>query len=292
MSTIPFQWELTLLLIAIPIYILAMALAIARNLPGVMSVKNIQSTGYQTEDSKISFAYLSQGMLLSGFLLHTFALFLRGTRSGHVPLTNIYESFLFFSWSIMLVTLGISIVKKVSLVSIGTIPLALILMGIALFNFKDIEPLAPNLQTYWLIIHAGFSFLSYTAYALAFIAGILYLFQERQIKLKKFGFISRFLPPLESLDHLNYMSIFLGFILLTIGIITGAIWSKQVHQIYWQGNPKEILSVLTWVLYAIILQIRMISRWRGRKVAYLSILCFGFVIFTWLFIFQKVAIKL
>ncbi len=292
MSNIPLQWEMALLLITMPIYVLSMAVAIAQHIPHSFSRLAMDNSNKDTfPNQKSTMTHLAQGMLLAGLLLHTSVMLIRGFRSGHVPLTNLYESFIFFSWSIILVTLCISVTKRISLISIGTIPLALVLMFIALFKITDIEPMAPILQTYWLIIHAGFSFLSYTAYAIAFIAGILYLFQEREIKLKKFGVMTRFLPPLESLDHLNYTSIFLGFILLTIGIITGALWSKQSHQVYWRGTPKELLALFTWVLYAILLQIRLTSRWRGRKVSYLSILCFGFVILTWAFIFQQVSIK-
>lgn len=292
MSSIPLQWEMALLLITMPIYVLSMAVAIVQHIPHSFRGLNMNSSeGNPSTDKKSNTIHLAQGILLAGLLLHTTVLIIHYFRTGHVPLTNFYESLLFFSWSVILVTLCIGVARRISLISIGTIPLALLLMGIALFNITDTEPLTPILQTYWLVIHAGFSFLSYTAYAIAFIAGVLYLFQEREIKLKKFGVMTRFLPPLESLDHLNYTSIFLGFILLTIGILTGALWSKQTHSVYWQGTPKEFLAVFTWILYAILLQIRLTSRWRGRKVAYLSILCFGFVILTWTFIFQQVSIR-
>ena len=280
MMTLPLHWEMAFLLIALPIYVLAMAVTIVQQMP--LPLRNL-SKGEDSSlnsDKKLNIGHLAQGMLFTGILLHSIAIIMRGLRAGHVPLTNIYESFIFFSWAIMVATLVISIVRRVFAISLGTIPIAVILMIIALINVRDVEPLAPILRTYWLTIHAGFSFLSYAAYTVACIAGILYLFQEREIKHKKFGFLSRFLPPLESLDQLNYFSIILGFVLLTIGIVTGAIWSKQVHGFYWQGDSKEVLSIITWVLYALLVQIRLISKWRGRKVAYLSILCFGFVILT------------
>ena len=115
------------------------------------------------------------------------------------------------------------------------------------------------------------------------VSGVMYLVQERCLKSKKVG--TRYyyrLPSLEVLDDVNYKSITVGFLFLTFGIIAGAIWLKGSKGVYLNSDPKVVWSLITWVLYSILLHVRYRSRMRGRKVAILSIIGFGLVIFTFL----------
>jgi cytochrome c-type biogenesis protein CcsB len=126
------------------------------------------------------------------------------------------------------------------------------------------------------------AFLSYAAFALSFVAGVMYLIQNREIKLKRQSIFFFRLPSIETLDYLGYKLISVGFPLLTLGIITGALWANNAWGSYWSWDPKETWSLITWIIYASYLHARVIAGWSGRKAAYLSIIGFGCVLFTYL----------
>ncbi len=110
----------------------------------------------------------------------------------------------------------------------------------------------------------------------------MYLVQEHQLKSKRIGAITQRLPSLQVLDDLNYQSLTYGFPLLTLGIITGAIWAEYAWGRYWNWDPKETWSLITWLLYAALLHQRLTVGWRGRKAAIMAIAGFFAVLFTFL----------
>jgi cytochrome c-type biogenesis protein CcsB len=147
---------------------------------------------------------------------------------------------------------------------------------------KEIVPLAPVLKSFWHPFHVIFAFLGNASFSLAFCCGIMYLIQEHQLKTKKVGAITQRLPSLKILDDLNYQSLTFGFPLLTLGIITGAIWAEYAWGRYWGWDPKETWSLITWFLYAALLHQRLTVGWRGRKAAIMAIVGFLAVLFTFL----------
>jgi len=112
------------------------------------------------------------------------------------------------------------------------------------------------------------------------ISGLLYLIQDNNLKRKHWGSVSSRLPDLSILDRINYKSIGLGFPMLTLAIIIGYLWAKEARGFYLEWNPREISALVLWLLYAIILHVRLSSRLRGRKVALLSMLAFFLIVFT------------
>ena len=110
----------------------------------------------------------------------------------------------------------------------------------------------------------------------------MYLVQEHQLKSKRIGAITQRLPSLKVLDDLNYQSLTYGFPLLTLGIITGAIWAEYAWGRYWNWDPKETWSLITWLFYAALLHQRLTVGWRGRKAAIMAIIGFLAVLFTFL----------
>jgi cytochrome c-type biogenesis protein CcsB len=126
------------------------------------------------------------------------------------------------------------------------------------------------------------AFLADASFAIAFGVGIMYLIQERQLKRKNPGAFYRRLPNLDVLDELDYKAIALGFPLLTLAIVTGSIWANSAWGYYWGWEPKEIWSLITWLIYAAYLHARLVGGWRGRKAAYLAVIGFAIVIFTFL----------
>ena len=131
-------------------------------------------------------------------------------------------------------------------------------------------------------LHAWCSLLSYGAFLAAFIAGVLFLIQERQLKRKTMGVLFRRLPSLESLDRINFRAISAGFGLLTIGATSGFIEAALLRGRWWTGDPKEYLTVLLWASYLALWVLRQRATLRGRRVALLSIAGFTFVLFTFL----------
>ena len=159
-------------------------------------------------------------------------------------------------------------------------PIVFIFMFSSAMLPREIAPLPVVLKSYWLVIHTALAFLGDAAFAMAFCIGIMYLIQERYVKSKHLSGLFRRLPSLQSLDEINYHLITLGFSLLTLAIITGVIWSNATWGKPLQGGSKEVWSFMTWLIYALVLYLRQVVGWRGKKAAILSIIGFLVVIFT------------
>jgi ABC-type transport system involved in cytochrome c biogenesis permease subunit len=115
------------------------------------------------------------------------------------------------------------------------------------------------------------AFLAYAAFFLTFISGILYLIQEKELKSKRFRFLYFRLPSLQVCDELLRISLFAGFILMSLTIMTGAFWAQQAWGRFWSWDPKETTSLLTWTIYLVLIHYRLSAGWRGRRAAYISI---------------------
>ncbi|MGB9627261.1 MAG: c-type cytochrome biogenesis protein CcsB [Thermodesulfobacteriota bacterium] len=217
-----------------------------------------------------------------GFASHTLAFLTRYIEAGYTPVTNLHESLSFFAWMIVGVLLLTHLKYKVKVLGAFLTPIALILMLFALALPKEILPLAPVLRSYWHPFHVIFAFLGNAIFTLTFCCGILYLIQEHQLKSKKMGALAKRLPSLKVLDDLNYRSLTLGFPMLTLGIITGAVWAEYAWGRYWGWDPKETWSLITWFLYAALLHQRLTVGWRGKKAAIMAIVGFFAVLFTFL----------
>ncbi len=220
--------------------------------------------------------------LAFGFLVHSLALVFRYMEAGYTPITNLHESLSFFAWCTVGVYLLLDLKYRVDVLAAFISPVAAILITLSSFFPRDVLPLAPALDSFWLPIHVIFAFIGDGLFALAFVAGIMYLIQERQIKTKKIGAFYHRLPGLKVLDDLNYRCLTIGFPLLTIGIITGSVWAETAWGSYWNWDPKETWSLITWFLYAALLHGRLTVGWRGRKAALLAMIGFAALIFTFL----------
>jgi ABC-type uncharacterized transport system permease subunit len=129
-------------------------------------------------------------------------------------------------------------------------------------------------------IHAGLILLAYSSFFIAFGAGLMYLIQERELKHKRFGTIFYRLPSLDTCGSISFKSMAIGFILLTLGIAAGIGFQRARDGYYWHGDPMEIFSVVTWVIYLLLIQSRRNTGWAGRTAALASIVGFLIVIFS------------
>jgi cytochrome c-type biogenesis protein CcsB len=201
---------------------------------------------------------------------------------AHAPLSNLYESMVFFSLTITIVYLVIERKYKNRVIGAFTTPIAFLAMAYASLNpnISDrIQPLLPALKSNWLIAHVMTCFIGYSAFAIAFGISCMYLFKQKDTEGKS-SLLAHF-PNTRVLDELNHQMIMFGFLFLTIGIITGSVWANSAWGRYWGWDPKETWSLITWFIYATVLHARMMRGWSGKRIAYLSILGFIAVLFTY-----------
>lgn len=223
-------------------------------------------------------------ILIISFLFHSITIITRGIEAGHFPFTNLHESLSIFSWMIAGIYLFVNARYHIAALGSFVSPLALLLLITASLLPKEIVPLVPQLESYWLYIHVPLAILGNAFFALSFLFGIMYLIQEHYLKSKKVGGLYFLLPSLDVLDELGYRFLTYGFPLLTIAMITGAVWSEYVWGSYWSWQPRQIWSLITWFLYAALLHGRLTVGWRGRKAAIYAIIGFMVLLGSFLII--------
>jgi cytochrome c-type biogenesis protein CcsB len=235
-----------------------------------------------------------------GLLTQTAGIGLRWIESyqmgiGHAPLSNMYESLVFFAWCIALFYLIIEAVYKNRYIGAFAMPFAFFSMAYASFATEissRINPLVPALQSNWLIAHVVACFIGYAAFAVACGLGIMYLLKARGKEKAKSrgkgkkeaaasGGLLDLLPSLKDIDDITHKSILFGFLWLSAGIITGAVWANSAWGTYWSWDPKETWSLITWFVYASALHARFTKGWGGKRIAWISIIGFLAVIFTY-----------
>jgi cytochrome c-type biogenesis protein CcsB len=201
---------------------------------------------------------------------------------GHAPLTNMYESVVFFAWTIVILYLGIEYKFKTRTIGAFAVPLAFLAMAYGSFAplNKGISPLVPALQSNWLLAHVITCFVGYAAFAIAAALGIMYLVKSYTGRAEQTG-TTEVLPSLKILDDMIHKSMIFGFIWLSAGIITGAVWANSAWGTYWSWDPKETWSLITWFVYAITLHARYTRGISGRTIAWLSLIGLLAVIFTY-----------
>jgi cytochrome c-type biogenesis protein CcsB len=226
-----------------------------------------------------------------GFLLHTAALLLRWKSSydmgiGHAPLANFYESLSFFAWAVLLLFLIIEWRTRSRSLGAFVIPVPVLLLAFASISpdvSDRIQPLIPALQSNWLAVHVLTCFLGYASFAVAFAVGIMYLLKggARDGGTEEGTFL-RLIPASDALEELLYQGVVLGFVLLSLGIMTGSVWAHYAWGSYWSWDPKETWSLITWIVYAVMLHARSVRGWRGRRMAWMALVGFASVLFTYL----------
>jgi cytochrome c-type biogenesis protein CcsB len=251
--------------------------------------------------SYVTFAYLASGVsyliayvsgaaspkiskgLLAGFIIvfiaHTSAIGFRWVESynlgmGHAPLSNLYESLVFFAWAVALALIVVRIRFGADLIVLLGLPIVFLMMASTFLLDPNIKPLIPALQSNWLMAHVVSCFLGYAGFAVSFCAALLYLIAKAS---DSFG---RVFPNPKLLDEIVYRSVLVGLPMLTIGIVTGAAWADYAWGSYWTWDPKETWSLITWLVYSAFVHTRLARGWHGRRTALLSVVGFLAVMFT------------
>ena len=222
------------------------------------------------------------------FLINTAGIGLRWQESyqagiGYAPLSNMYESLVFFAWAIALFYLGLEWKYKNKALGAFAMPFACLSIAYASLSSqfdKEIKPLIPALQSNWLIAHVITCFVGYAAFAVASGMGIMYLIKDRKTN-EAPGSILSSLPDLKVIDDIIHKTLVFGFLWLSAGIISGAVWANSAWGTYWSWDPKETWSLITWFVYAATLHARFTRGWGGRRIDWLAVLGFLSVIFTY-----------
>ncbi len=212
----------------------------------------------------------------AGLALHTLTLVWNTAAQGFLPVATFGGALLVSAWALAAAFLFLNWRFPIKVLGALAAPLAALMVCGALILPRGAGAVSPLLHGFWLTSHIILALLGNAALALAFFGGILYLIQERQLKAKHFGFFYRRLPSLEQLDALNYWCLTAGFPLLTGGIITGSLYAQHTLGSFWRWDPKETLTLVAWLIYAVLLHERLTMGWRGRRAALLA-LC-GFIV--------------
>lgn len=194
------------------------------------------------------------------------------------------------SW---IMALALVFVKRMRGLALLLIPIltALALMALThprAYHMGDLLVAKGNLPNPWALIHFLFMSLSFAIFAVSFIVGISFLLQRRALKSRRPGWLSRWLPPLEVADDVHAKASTLGFMVLSAGMLSGAILSKQISGVFFSGDLRQIAALLVWLVYALFLNIRVRTGQRGRKGIILSLLGFVVVILAYLAIRHRV----
>ena len=225
------------------------------------------------------------------------SLLFRWTNNHYFPLSNLYESLIFLTWGLIFIQLILERQNKSKLIGAINLPITLFTIGFASLSLpndmQQASPLVPALRSNWLMMHVSVMMISYSTLIIGSLLSILFLIvsQGKNINLQGNSYNTEIktnflfsttqikhnrLNLLESIDNLSYRIIGLGFPLLTIGIISGAVWANEAWGSYWSWDPKETWALITWLIFAIYLHTRLNKEWNGKKPALIA--SFGFII--------------
>jgi cytochrome c-type biogenesis protein CcsB len=224
----------------------------------------------------------SYRILAAGFVWLTLEIGYRYYAMGVAPVLTLKSALVFFAWAILGAYLVFHLKFRLMVLGSFIAPLVACLLIISSAIPAASVTVRPIFRSIWLTAHVIISFVGDGMFAVTFVAGIMYLIQERQIKKKRLGSFFTRLPSLATLDSINHYSLIWGFLFLTVGMITGSIYAQQALGSYWRWDPKEVWSLITWLFYAALLHERLAVGWRGRRAAILAIV--GFMVLSFTFV--------
>lgn len=217
---------------------------------------------------------------LAGFIPHVIAIAMRWSASGAgvTPFISISESLsLGVFMTVLIFLISEFTIKKVLPLGVLVMPVAFVLLGWAGTLLKEVAAtIAPALQSGWIWVHITGATIGFASVLLAAGMGFLYLFKERNDA----GLAAK-LPDLATIDRLSYRFVAGGFIMYGLMIISGAYWSNTVKGNYWNWDPVEVWSLISWLIYGIYLHLRVTFGWRGTRLAWYSLIAVAVMIVSY-----------
>jgi cytochrome c-type biogenesis protein CcsB len=240
-------------------------------------------------------------LVASANLALTAQLVLRWWQSGHFPISNLYESLCFLAWACTLTQLLVERSWPSALVPASATPMGLGCVAFASFALPDqlqaASPLVPALRSSWLVMHVSVIMVSYAALLVGSLLSMAVLFTDRgqalEVRSSSIGsggyrqgvmaastaggpgpalsLQSAAMGVSEQLDSLSYRTITVGFLLLSVGIVSGAVWANEAWGSWWSWDPKETWALICWLVYAAYLHTRLSRGWQGRRPALVAV---------------------
>ena len=216
---------------------------------------------------------ISWYVFLAGAAVETVYLTARGVRAGRLPMSNQFEFAASFSWGIAVILIFMHYKLKIEWIDSFGAAMAFLILSYAALQPREITELMPALRSAWFGFHIGSAAFSYAAFLLAGAAGVRYIMTHRKNPEDE---------RLEKMDYMIYRLIAVGLLLLTITILSGAIWAEEAWSSFWTWDPKEVWALITWILYAIYLHLRLGRKKRGTFMAWYAIISVPVVLFTFI----------
>jgi len=217
-----------------------------------------------------------------GFAAHTAAIIADWAQDGHYPLFHLHETVSFLAWTLVIAFGAVTYKYGVRALGVFLLPAAALLVFASNVVRGEAGVEASRViggGAAWLFpVHTTLLLFAYASFFVAFASSVMYLWQERELRLKKFSAVFHRLPSLTTVDDIGSTAASVGFTLLTLGIVTGVIWSQARNGRMFHNDPVEFFALLTWVLYLTLLHFRV--QWRGRKAAWLGVAGFALVVCT------------
>jgi ABC-type uncharacterized transport system permease subunit len=218
--------------------------------------------------------------LIGGLVLHYLALLQRSQLIHAVPYDDLFGSLSLFAWLLAATYLGLEAIHRRR--SVGPFVLPIVLIVFLLAHAGSALPIkAPPAQGPLFAFHVTLNILAYSAFALSFVLSVIYLLQDRRLRIHKLGIVGWRFPPLDVLERMTRSSVLIGCISLAVGMTIGFIWAHRLQGRYWNGDPKMIVTVLILAIYIGYTLLASTAVWRGARASALCIFNFMFVIFSY-----------
>jgi cytochrome c-type biogenesis protein CcsB len=237
----------------------------------------------------LAFAYLVQRQEVAhrlaalatatGWMAHTLGLVVLAVETRRPPIGSLANAVSVAVWVVVLLAMIVERQRGLKVLGAFVMPVVLVL-GLKASLGGGPAALAPALANAWVWTHIVLALIGIAAFVLNFAGALMYLLQERQIRAKRPGRFYYRLPALETLDHLSYRTLALGFPFLTTGLILGAVWARTSWGSVFAPDPLAFFSAVAWLIYAGTLAGRTAGGWRGRRAAYYAIAGFAALVLT------------
>ena len=211
-------------------------------------------------------------IFLAGLAAQTAYLVVRGVTARRLPLSNQFEFATAFAWGIALMLLIVRLRLKADWLSVAVMPMVFLVLSYAALQPREVTELMPALRSAWFGFHIGAAVFSYSAFIIAGCVGLRYLIVSKKGSADEL--------KLHQMDYLSYRMIALGFLLLTITILSGALWAEQAWSAFWTWDPKEVWALITWIIYAVYLHLRLRGKRKGTAMAWYAMIAVPVVLFT------------
>ena len=211
-------------------------------------------------------------VFLAGLAAQTVYLVVRGVTARRLPLSNQFEFATAFAWGIALMLLIVRLRLKADWLSVAVMPMVFLVLSYAALQPREVTELMPALRSAWFGFHIGSAVFSYSAFIIAGCVGLRYLIVSRKGSADEL--------KLHQMDYLSYRMIALGFLLLTVTILSGALWAEQAWSAFWTWDPKEVWALITWIIYAVYLHLRLRGKRKGTVMAWYAMIAVPVVLFT------------